>query len=217
MDLLRTQRNALFDAISESPFHPTQFDISVEGAGNPAIAFRGEGLYSFMISFNQYTDSEYILTMSPSYSRRHEQTLSKNWSDVLIVFKLWLGALKREVSVEDKWLTLQNAVNDVSIIAGDTTNNKFSAQEFLQLSAKIKELQTNISNSIALPQDQISVVNQKLDSILEHAISLGKFDWQNLFIGTIVAIIIQLSVTKENANLLWELIKKIFNDTLMLA
>lgn len=51
-----------------------------------------------------------------------------------------------------------------------------------------------------------------LERLTELAKELNKFDWKNLFIGTIISITIQLNVTPDNATLLWELIQNVFSN-----
>ena len=55
-------------------------------------------------------------------------------------------------------------------------------------------------------------IKNQLERLTLLAVDLGKFDWKNLFVGTIMSIIIQLGVNKENANLIWLAIKQMFYE-----
>ncbi len=56
-----------------------------------------------------------------------------------------------------------------------------------------------------LPEIQV-----QLNNLTQLAEKMSKFDWANLFVGTIISIVIQLSITPDNAKTLWGIIKGIF-------
>jgi hypothetical protein len=92
--------------------------------------------------------------------------------------------------------------------------DKFSFNEYGDLKAKVETLKNSI-NQIGLLSDQVLTINSKLDHLVDLAKEMNKFDWKNLFVGTIISMIIQLSVTQDNAKALWILIKQIFNNYLL--
>ncbi len=79
---------------------------------------------------------------------------------------------------------------------------------------KINQIKSSLGTINLLEEQQVAI-SQKLDHLIDVAKDLNKFDWKNLFIGTIISIIIQLEVNKENAALLWELIKRVFRNFLL--
>jgi hypothetical protein len=81
----------------------------------------------------------------------------------------------------------------------------------IELSSKIDQIKTSLDTIPLLEEQQIAIINQ-LNHLTELAKELNKFDWKNLFIGTIVSIILQLYVTRENAARLWNLIKTVFSN-----
>ncbi|WP_294304960.1 hypothetical protein [uncultured Chryseobacterium sp.] len=71
---------------------------------------------------------------------------------------------------------------------------------------------TNKLSFLPLLIEHQNQINIELQRVTQLALDLGKFDWTNLFVGTLMSIIIQLGVTKENANSIWLIVKQIFNN-----
>ena len=79
----------------------------------------------------------------------------------------------------------------------------------------MKQLQAGIA-TLELPQGQIQVINKKLDEILAQSQTLSKFDWQSLFLGAIMSLMIALAVTTDVQHQFWQLVKQVFNGVLLL-
>lgn len=114
----------------------------------------------------------------------------------------------RENSEVDLWGRFKSLINDINY-QNDSADKKFSAKEFIELKEKMDLIYSKINSLEILPENQKLMI-EKLERITELAIDLNKFDWFNLFIGTIISVIIQLQVNKENASILWEFIKNTF-------
>ena len=118
--------------------------------------------------------------------------------------------MQREVTAPNLWDKFKTEISEIKYI-NNFKNEKFSYSEYSDILEKIDILKTSIS-SIPLILNQQSEIILRLDHLSETAKELGKFDWVNLFIGTIISVVIQLNVTPENANAIWDLIKRVFNN-----
>ena len=96
-------------------------------------------------------------------------------------------------------------------MSSENNNSKFTHLEYLDLSNKLNKLIDAIPD-LKLLENKTKAIQLELHNLLDKATELGKFDWRNLFIGTIISIVIQLNVNPENAAALWNLIKGIFNN-----
>jgi hypothetical protein len=205
MQLLPSQLNELYDLIIKTDyFSPTQFAKSATG---DEFKMEGTGYYFKVFEDSRYVNSLFV-NFSPGEMLYKDGSSSITWLEVPNYFLKWLKYLKREISAPDKWGRL---FNEMRYLIGTTPNQveNFSRNEYIDISNKIDHIKSSLAQ-IPLLQEQNVAIKIQLDNLLEKTNNLNKFDWQNLFIGTIISIIIQLNVTQENAVSLYDLIKKSF-------
>lgn len=206
MELLRSQLNELYTLVVDTGyFSPTQFDKSATGT---EFRLTGTAFYFKIFENSGYANS-LIVNFSPGEILYKDASSSIVWKDVKEYFKKWLKYLKREVSSPDKW---GRAFDEAQYLIGGTVdqNLHFTHDEYLLISSQIQTIKTSLDR-IPLLQEQTIAIKNQLDHLLELTAQLNKFDWQNLLIGTIISIVVQLGVSKDNAVLLYELIKNTFH------
>lgn len=137
-------------------------------------------------------------------------TSTMDWSKGTGYIYNWLECLRKEINAVNKWDNLLKEIEYIKFAPSDD-NSKFTHQEYLELTNKIDQIKSALDTIPLLEERQLAVINQ-LNHLTELAKDLNKFDWKNLFIGTIISIITQLYVSKENATKLWTLIKTIFSN-----
>lgn len=213
MKLLTSQKNSIFKIIQDNDFFsPNHFEI-IESAlmGEYKTRFEFKANRSFYFNF---FDTDYVNKLYVNYSPGDEQLIDTSktisWNESLGHFENWLYYLHREITAPNLWEKFKNEISEIDYF-NNFSNQKFSFTEFTEIAEKIDILKSGLS-SIPLILNQQQEIIFRLDHLSETAKELGKFDWVNLFIGTIVSIIIQLNVTPENANAIWDLIKRVFNN-----
>ncbi|MGE5944417.1 MAG: hypothetical protein ACM31G_08780 [Flavobacteriales bacterium] len=211
MKLLISQKDALYKLIEDSGyFSPLQFEISEIGStGNRfAIVEFKNSQFRFEFSDSVYANS-YILNYTPGKHQYSENTSHLHWLKCLEQFQMWLENIYRESTTPNYWTKFKDEVS-YAVLGASFDNSKFSINEFEELNAKMDILKNQL-NTLPLLIEQQNAISEQLDRLNELAKDLGKFDWKNLFIGTMISVIIQLGVTREGANALWELIKAVFS------
>ena len=123
--------------------------------------------------------------------------------------KDWLGYLKRELNAPDKWKLLQEELENIDFEDIKYENTKFTYQEYQLLDKKISELKKKISK-LDLLEKQINQINAKLDHLLHLAKDMNKTDWKNLFAGSIIGLIMQLSIDRSTGQVIYGYIKNLF-------
>ncbi|MBS1687297.1 MAG: hypothetical protein JSS96_01130 [Bacteroidetes bacterium] len=212
MQLLKSQKNKLFDTIISKGLSPNQFILRERI--DVSLIYKAEQRYKFDIS--QLSDNSYNVNFSPAEKYYNDEFRLFNWYQVPIALGNWISYVKREAQEEDKWEQMETVIQEAHLSVIYDDNRKFTVQEYVLLEKKIIELKASILTLEFLPK-QIDAINSKLDQVLKLAIDLNKFDWQSLFVGTIVNIIIQLGLTPSNAHALWLLIKNAFNGVILLG
>ncbi len=213
MKLLLTQKNQLFKFIeNQKSFSPIQFDLeeSDEEDDNQGvwIEFK-ESEYYFVIFENENYVNSFHVNYIPGNDIYKEISSNIRWNGIIQEFQQWLENLARELNEPSYyWDNIENELANTAFF-NKFDNSKFSAREFEDLKNKV-EILTEKLDSISFLSEQLEEIKEELKRITELAKDLGKFDWLNLFVGTILNIITQLSLTKENVQTLWSVIKSIF-------
>ena len=213
MKLLISQKNSLFEIIQELDFFShNQFELienDVMESYTTYIEYKANKDFFFRFLDSEYNNTLYV-NYSPGYEQIIDSTSRINWDEALDKFLNWLHYLQREVTSPNLWHKFKIEISEIKLL-NDFSNQKFSFSEYNEISEKIDVLKNSLS-SIPLILNQQSEIILRLDHLNETAKELGKFDWVNLFIGTIISVVIQLNVTPENANAIWDLIKRVFNN-----
>jgi hypothetical protein len=213
MKLLTSQKNSIFELIQDIDFFsPNHFEIiedDLMGEYKTRIEYKSNRSFYF-----NFLDTEYVNKLYVNYSPGDEQFIDSSstisWNDALGYFDNWLYYLQREITAPNLWEKFKTEISNIDYF-NNFSNQKFTFSEFTEIAEKIDILKRSLS-AIPLILNQQQEIILRLDHLSETAKELGKFDWVNLFIGTIISIIIQLNVTSENANAIWELIKRVFNN-----
>ncbi|HYM19667.1 MAG TPA: hypothetical protein VEW28_01550 [Candidatus Kapabacteria bacterium] len=217
MLLLDSQKDELYDSIVHAGFTPATFSFSRRSApginndDTTVINYTGTGSYFgfFSGSYNTKTHAQF----SPGKESIVERSRDCNWNEFKNIFYSWLTYLKRELTTPNKWDRLQRELAAVNIDF-DVENEKFTYEEVGEINTRINQLKNDFRQIPELDA-HFEVVNQKLDHIASMAQHLGKFDWKGLFAGSLVGIIIQLSVPPDGVEKLWQLVKVVFGTHLL--
>lgn len=215
MRLLTSQKNELFNLINSGGFSPSQFNLSEKSAqGVERINIQFRTVVEFRFRISDSDRHEFYLSYSPGQSKFTESRFAESWIQVTKYFEDWLDNINRELTQEDLWLSMEHMVASVGL-HGDTNNEKFTVQQYLLITERMKSLQQGIS-ALSLPEDQIKTINKKLDHLLEQAKTFGKFDWQAQFIGGLITLIVALTISPEVGKQIFELVRQFFNQILLL-
>ena len=207
MKLLLSQKDEIFEIINNfKSFSPNQFELNEDLDNSRTILHFKKSEYYFKFLSN---NEGYWANYSPGWEKIMDATGYLNWTKSKELFFDWLICLRRELTTPNYWENFKSRLSGISFIVR-YDNEKFSYKEYEDLEIKIDLLKDKLESIPLLIEQNIEIKNH-LDRLTESAKEMGKFDWKNLFIGTILSIIIQLNVTPENATALWELIKDTFN------
>jgi len=221
--ILKTQANEVFNSIKDLDIDPSEFEWQEIESNTP------DGEYfdvsklvhvptGYYFIFDYDYESHYG-TRSPGGGRAVESRETEHWYKQLEYAKTWLRSLKKQIDAPDLWTTIIKE-KDLIITALDNriTNSTFNNKEKSNLALRIKELEEYIKNTYVLSTDQISLLNNKLEYLIEASERQGKKDWLHTAIGVLFTIIIGLSLAPEESRDLFQfasdIIKQIIEGTL---
>lgn len=206
MKLLLSQKNELYDVVESGGFSPYQFQLT-ESVDQAKLSYKGT---DYHFSIGGVNGSNTPVIVCPGERQYAEVRYYNYWFDIKDYLKKWLQWLRRETNEIDKWSRLEQFADQVKL-AKISEGDKFSTSEYEDLKLRMKTLKQRLDES-NLTSEQLQILGDKLDHITSLAIDMNKFDWTSLFVGTIISIIIQLSVNPENAKSLWNLVRSVFNS-----
>jgi hypothetical protein len=213
MKLLLSQKNELFKIIEESEcLTPGQFNLTETQTDRGGFASIGlkESDYFFRIFEDKNYHKSFVVNYVPGLDTYKEVSGSIGWEGIVNHFYEWIDNVSRELNEPNYWEKFEQEISSINF-SSNRDNSKFTIREYEELKSKTVLISQNLS-SIPLLVHQQAEIRNELERLVELAKDLGKFDWLNLFIGTMISIFIQLNVTKENAALLWDLIESTFSS-----
>ena len=124
--------------------------------------------------------------------------------------------MQREISQVDKWSDFVKAANQVKWTIDDEYNTPFTYVEVQEIRASVNIAKSRI-RTLKLSEDQLHLLDAKLEYIAEKATRFGRIDWKNILVGTLIGTIVQLAVSPETAKEIWSIISEVFKKVLLIA
>lgn len=218
MQLLKTQKNELYDLIGSEGLSPSMFGIRYSREDDDYYEY-SQCWYKLEAQENGYAKFYFNIDSTnvkfcPDTSKYIREFRFENWDTTKLTFLRWLRALKEEISVVDKWDQLEKELQQANVNF-DVGNDKFSHKEHEEIVSHMYVLKQGL---IDIPQinENLESINKRLDHLTDMVGELGKFDWRSLFAGTIAGILTQIGATPDNATKLWELVKLTFSTIKLL-
>ena len=86
-------------------------------------------------------------------------------------------------------------------------NEPFTAQQVDQIAESLKKIREYLELELDLDVQQKTLVNEKLDYLLEASKRQGRKDWLHTSIGVIFTLAIALAFSPEQARTIWNILK----------
>jgi hypothetical protein len=135
---------------------------------------------------------------SPGEAEPIQRASHENWSAQLRTVGRWLTYLQREHETPDYWNLVAEEGDLLGASAG-VENTPFTTQEQVQVRTALRELPAYLQQSQELAPNQLAALEARLDYLVEASSRLGRRDWLNILLGSIVSFALQEAVTSEVA------------------
>lgn len=216
MWLKKSQRNEIFDLITSTGLSPRDFEIIKTDSlfEQTKINFKNSKYY-FTLTHDGHSD---VIKQSPGDEKLIEEyTTRPDWNHKKVKISDWLKRLKSELEQPDKWNNYYLISDEFNWrFNDDKDNSKFSFAEIEEISNSINQVKNQV-RELELTDEKLNIINDKLDYLLEKSKVLGKLDWKNLFVGTIITLIVQLSLPVDLSQQIWKIIGEAFKSFILIA
>jgi hypothetical protein len=176
--LTKTERNALFVVVQDEGFSPRDFDVKHGGLawmlkhrawGDWISIFKSPGGPA---SLRMVGDEE------PSESR------IGGFQEAPQILRRWLKEIKTNHETPDLWEDLGEGTQIVALME-DQANTPFSKEEQDRIAEVLAEVIRQARETYGLPEDQLRLLEAKLDYLVEAAPHSRRIDWLNTAIGAV--------------------------------
>jgi hypothetical protein len=192
MILDKRQRNELYKAIESEHFDPTEFEFTENHTAatleHPRSSARLTISRYIADGMNPVTDDPYWQVASRVAEGGEQHTYSSIEEVWKQVFQ-WLRAIKRllraiqvDEQTPDLWEELRKT-RQISELMEGKENTPFSKEELARITEVVDEVMRHAKESYGLPEDQLRLLEAKLDYLIEAAPHSRRIDWLNTAIG----------------------------------
>lgn len=212
MALLNKQKQDLFKAVSDKGFDPILFDYS-EGPEIEASASLKypRTAYFFELSYARGNENNvpglWNISSAPGAGFVRGKFQSHSWSGVVMQVEKWLERLKSEMNTPDPWAALESQQGPDYSTKAHASNSALTFTEWEQTKNGIEEIRNLLLKEIKEGKGDVNLVNDKLDALIESGKTMGRVDWFNQTVGSIMNLIVAISLSAEAQKTIWELLK----------
>lgn len=224
MEILESQKVKLLNhAISEG-YNPDSFtfNFKIDTWNNikwtNVISYRESDYFFKIHEFNSFFDRSMWLDSkkqtceySPWENAFIEKFDIKDFDHILKQFKRWLLNLNREhIASQDIFKLLSESLLKEWLFKN--WEEMFSKKEKSIVATQITNAKNILAQEWNYESSELEVINEKLDYTIQKVEELNKADWKNLFLWTVMSIIIQCAFWPEWAVFLWSTLQQEFSS-----
>ena len=200
--LLPSQKNVLFNAIRNTGLDPGDFYWEEQPSSHykdtkvSILVHRTSG-YFFLFDNHWRTAEQFIGKFSPGADITVESYASPcfPFSQMLE----WIGNVKQQIEEPNLWATISDERSLLE--AGSTANSEnlpFSKEEQIKVGQALDEIKKYLLMIQQLNLDQQKKVQRQLDYLRDASERLGRKDWLNILISTILSTAVTIGLTPDS-------------------
>lgn len=222
--VLKKHKNMLLQCIQEAELDPQDFSGKEEQTNGDTwfeLKYKDTPLWYAVKRHEHDYGLGYVFKtlFKPGLPRAAPSPMA--WQHVEQDFSIWLETdLKEylnEVNGPDLWAQIPSqkpVVSDAPV--GSDDREQFTKTEQDQLQMSIKEFRQIIIEKHSPNDDQLKLIDDRLDYLSEQVSKLNRINWRSLALATLIAVIIQLTLSTEQGKELFELGQRIFSNVVLL-
>ncbi len=195
MMLTKPERNRIYRSITESDLDPGQCKLTV--TDDRAEIFHVSGsTFEISLMRKRRNDPRYEISAKVVDGRSRFYNVIGTFYYVLEPLQDWTKEVKLVTESPDYWAEMSRSRELIADLEqGDTGNAPFTQNEQRQIAAHLQEVKKQVKEQLALSNEQMERIEERLDEAAEASKRMGRKDWLLLFSGTIFTVIVTDIVT----------------------
>src|SRR5438874_609542 len=180
--LLRSQANEVFLMLQNAGLPVSEFRWIDRDTHNPTLTHDLSGHYLKML-FTEY--GYYVgINFSPADYQFEETAVAQDWETVRSIVQRWITYLKRELQEPDFWQMIAREKTLIDGIPGvEAGDLPFSPSEQERIRRGLDEIKAFLASTQPLNNDQLRIIEQRLDYLADASTRIGRKDWLMLATG----------------------------------
>lgn len=205
MELEKWKRNQVFKAIQAAGLAPEGFGWD-DGADESCIRHLSSGAYFVFGGVPGGYVARYVAGDAPVEERE-----ALSWQKQMQLVERWLAAVKDDSDMPDLWAELRRETELLGATADEAIENTpFTPDEREEIAGRLQEMRDYARRTYSLSEEQMRVLDAKLDHLAAATGRLGRTDWRGLFVGTMLTFVLTAALPPESArHILLTLLKSI--------
>ena len=189
MALSKKDRNDIFNLIQESGLDPADFDPPRDDEAGDTWLEHKPSRSMFLVG-PESTPSGVFLRVSKKVGGDPANTflLDENW---LGEVESWLVEIERDLSTPDLWAEFareRDALSGTPHAPED--NTPFTADEQAEIATRLGDVAKYAAESGKYEDDELQVLNAKIDYLIESSKHSRRFDWREQAVGAFLSAVV---------------------------
>jgi hypothetical protein len=217
--LLKSQANEVFNALRTNGWNPADFewqDTQGHASGQTTISKLVHKSSGYYFTFDNGGGNVYS-NFTPGDERESGATDFGQFIGQLAGLVKWLSFVKREMEAPDLWGAISQESNLIDSATSDTDNTPFTADEKTYILSGLNEIKQHLLTAHKLDPE---LVEGRINYLIESSERLGRKDWKNLLLATLVSIIVAAALPSDAVRELFRFVgtvlRQILNSPLVL-
>ena len=133
----------------------------------------------------------YSVYFSPGDISLHANQRVLNWDQSISTVAAWLKNLKREIDSPDLWASLIQEMELLGLESSERLTRRLIWKSKLRSSELFDEIRVYITSTYCLAEEPLRRVHAKLDYLIDASTRVGRIDWKNIFVSSLIALALQ--------------------------
>jgi len=214
LTLLNTQKQEIFDLIKEVGIDPYHFEWHVEGihqAGRIQHRYsviRSKFKPDFCFTFPPGMGG-YGATCSPGRGQRKSALGGLPWEACLAPVQQWALMVEQELNTPDPWAALPKLATTADLVVSSATvNTPFSYRDVEQIHRGLADIRDLFLKTSLRSAENDAIIRAQLEGLEKASQQMGRKDWVNLAIGTVITLALQVAAPPETVKAAFEILKR---------
>jgi hypothetical protein len=197
-----TARNEVFRRVRQAGLDPSDFEWSEEedvqeDARTSVIRHRPTGYFFHFFATHALGDLYIGGEWSPPFDDGSVRQQVNYRDEQLDLCDDWLRVVKREYDAEDLWAALRREANVIVGEVVDEGNARFTDADQRALREGLDEIRAYITRSTDPSPAQEAQINVTFQYVAEASERLTKRDWKNIFVSSVIGLLITLGTNPD--------------------
>lgn len=194
MGLAKWKSNQVFEAVEAAGLAPEGFGWD-GGADESRIRHLSSEAYFVFGDVPGGYVARYVAGDDPVEERE-----AQSWWAQMQHVERWLTAVKLDIEMPDLWAELRRETELLGATADEAIENTpFTLDEREEIAERLQEMRDYARRTYLLSEEQMRVLDAKLDHLAAATGRLGRADWRGLFVGTMLTFVLTAALPPEAA------------------